>query len=74
MKGKILIWLEEERIKPEGGPAGYLYNLNNFFKKTNNKDIKYKPKLRKIYKFKKKLKRYFYKKVYKGIEYQKKEL
>lgn len=71
---KILIWFEKKSLKPEGGPAGYLYNLNSFIEKRNITNISYKPKFKKIGKLKKKLKRYFYKKICNKQNYNKKEL
>lgn len=28
---KILIWYKNKKLKPIGGPCGYLYNLNKYF-------------------------------------------
>lgn len=69
-----MIWFEKKNLKPEGGPAGYLYNLNKFLEKIYGDNISYKPKFKKIGKIKKKLQRYFYRKFYDKINYNKKEL
>lgn len=39
MSDKILIFMEKYYLKPIGGPAGYLYNLNNELEKQNIKNI-----------------------------------
>ena len=35
---KLLIYFPERKLKPSGGPAGYLYNLRNGLKDFNYKD------------------------------------
>ena len=38
---KILIWKEKEELKNQGGPSGYLYNLNSFFESNSINFIEY---------------------------------
>lgn len=36
---KLLIWDRKKELKPVGGPTGYLYNLNIYFKKAKREEI-----------------------------------
>lgn len=68
---KVLEFFEKEDLKPVGGPAGYLYNLNQQLEKDNNKEIYFiekkdaksvKSYLKDLLKKNKKLYDYLYKK------------